>query len=297
MIGCEPTWASSGALALYAAAKVPSINCVNTKAGFTNPWSFGLAGGGFGLLRGLAHYACGQASIKTVVLMLPDIPVYHVTGPIGAAPVLQQCGKTTKYVYVPFTAVDTTPYAVQAAQDKPDFVISFVGVGPTAVTLVQELEQNGIPASHVALAEGNMTGRVLDQAHGSLNGVYGAFEWDNWTDTKNPEIAAYNQATAAQGVDGRDGSVQTTYAYVMLLYNVAKKIGFGNFNGATFAEFMNSPQNNGFPIPLSTTMAVPGPAGFPQQRNVQVLIAQAQSSSKFRLVAWVPGFTGGPAAP
>jgi ABC-type branched-subunit amino acid transport system substrate-binding protein len=42
--GCETTWSSSG-LPIYAAAKIPSFNCMNTEQDFHDPWSFGIGGG------------------------------------------------------------------------------------------------------------------------------------------------------------------------------------------------------------------------------------------------------------
>jgi ABC-type branched-subunit amino acid transport system substrate-binding protein len=261
MIGCEPNWGAAG-LPVYAAAQTPSFNCLNTKIDGNAPYSYALGPGGYGLFGAEAKFACTLPNVKHVVMLAVDIPVYRAQAQTAAGAPLQACGKTFNVVYYPVTVTDPTSYVTQVASQHPDFVL-FDGLnGPSAVLIYKGLAQDGIPPSKVIVPESNLTGQALQQAGSAMEGTYGALEFASWSDTSDPTVAAYVKATTAQGVDPRDSNVEVGYTETMFIYEAAKKIGFDSFNTSSLVSFIDSSQNSGFPIPLSRTLTIPGPAGY-----------------------------------
>jgi hypothetical protein len=125
------------------------------------------------------------------------------------------------------------------------------------------------------------------------------FATKGYSDTADPAVADYIKQTKALGLDTGDDVIETGYATVMLMYEVAKKVGFEGFDGRALANFLNDPANTGFPMPLQKPIAIPGPKGFPQQRTPFVQIAQYQNGKFVPATTgtdggWVNGYTGGP---
>jgi ABC-type branched-subunit amino acid transport system substrate-binding protein len=294
MFGCEPSWGQSG-LPFYAAAKVPTFNCMNTATDFHNPWSFGLQAGGFGLQGAMARYLCTRADVKSVVMFALDVPVYRGTAKVATGQPLAKCGKTVHYVFIPFNAADVSPYVDKAVSFKPDFVTLFPLAGAGAIPIYKSFAQNNIPASRTIISESNLTPATFKAAGALMEGAYGADQWASWSDTSNPDVAAYLRAMKGSSADPRDSNAELGYANVRFQYNVAKKIGFANFDSASLAKFMRDKQNNGFPIPLSRSLVIPGPKGYPQQRQPYGQITQWKNG-KLNVVTkgtdkgWVSGF-------
>ncbi len=244
---------------------------MNTKVDFTAPTSFGLQAGGYGELTGMAHYLCGRPDVHTVVLYALSTP-YEAEGAAPAS-VLSKCGKKMEGVYYPLNATDLSPYAAKVAALHPDIVMTETATGPQVITQFQELEQNGIPADHISTSSSSMDYSFLKQGGAVTNGIFGAYEWTSWSDTSDPNVATYLSATA-HVPDNRSSSVETTYGNIMWFYAVAKKVGFSNFNSASLMSFMRSPANNGTVMPLSRSIVIPGPTGFPKQDQPWIQIVR-----------------------
>jgi ABC-type branched-subunit amino acid transport system substrate-binding protein len=294
MIGCEPNWGAAG-LPVYAAAKTPSFNCLNTKVDGNAPYSYALGPGGYGLFGAEAKFACTLPNVKHVVMLAVDIPVYRAQAQSAAGAPLEACGKTFSTVFYPVTVTDVSSYVTQVASKHPDFVL-FDGLnGPSAVLIYKGLAQDGIPPSHVIVPESNLTGTALQQAGSAMNGTYGALEFASWSDTSDPTVAAYLKTTTSQGLDPRDSNVEVGYTEVMFLYDAAKKIGFSDFNTSSLVSFIENTQNSGFPIPLSRSLTIPGPTGYTNALQPFGQIVQLQNL-KLNVVTsgtdngWVNGF-------
>jgi ABC-type branched-subunit amino acid transport system substrate-binding protein len=294
MFGCEPAWGQTG-LPIFAAAKVPSFNCMNTTTDFHHPWSFGLQAGGFGLQGAMARYLCTRPDVKNVVMMALDIPVYRGTATQGTGKPLAACHKTAHYVFFPFNTADVSPYVDKVASFKPDFVMLFPLAGAGAIPIYRSLKQHGIPASKTIIVESNLTPATFKAAGALMEGAYGAQQHASWDDKTNASVAAYLKATKSASVDPRDSNVETGYANVLFYFNVARKIGFAKFTPSALAAFMRDRKNAGFSIPLSRSMSIPGPKGYPQQRQPYAQIVQWKNG-KLNVIkvgtdkGWVNGF-------
>jgi ABC-type branched-subunit amino acid transport system substrate-binding protein len=275
MIGCEPVWGTSG-LPILAAAGIPSFNCINTPVDYTAPTSFGLQAGGFGELAGMSHYLCTQSAIHTVVLYAIATP-YQQLAPAASKP-LTACGKKFYGVYYPITTTDYSPYAAKVAALHPDWVMTEPENGPEGITEFQQLEQNGIPNDHISTSSSSMDYPFLTEGGKVTDGIFGAYEWTSWSDTSDPAVTAYLQATA-HVPDNKSSSVETTYGNVMWFYTIAKKIGQTNFNSASLIKFMTDSSNNGTPMELSRQIVIPGPTGFPHQNQPWIQIVQWQNGT------------------
>lgn len=294
MFGCDPLWSQAG-LPVYAGAKIPSFNCLNTSKDGNDPESFALSPGGYGLQGAMARYLCSRSDVRTVVEFALDIPTYTGDAQVAAGKPLSACGKTLKTVFFPTTATDVSPYVAKVVADKPDFVILLPLSGVSGINIYKTLKQEGIPASRVIISESNLDGPTLKVGGAMMNGTYGAQQFDSWSDTANPDVAAYLQATRHSAVDPRDSNVEFGYANVMLFYEAAKRIGFANFNSASLTSFMDQTQSNGFRIPLSRSLVIPGPRGYAHERQPYGQIVQLHNG-KLNIVkhgtknGWVTGF-------
>jgi ABC-type branched-subunit amino acid transport system substrate-binding protein len=273
MFGCEPTWGTTG-LPILGAAGIPSFNCMNTQVDFTAPYSFGLQAGGFGELAGMAHYLCTVPTVHSVVLYALTTPYQQLQ--TAASSVLKACGKTMQGVFYPITTTDLTPYAAKVAALHPDFVMTEPLTGPQVIGQFQELEQNGIPADHISTSSSSMDYGFLTQGGSVTNGIYGAYEWTSWSDTSNPDVVSFLQATA-NVPDNKSSSVETTYGNIMWFDTIAKKVGESNFSAATLTQFMRSPANNGTAMRLSRSIVIPGPTGYPKQNQPWIQIVRWQN--------------------
>lgn len=261
MIGCEPAWSASG-LPVFAQAKIPSLNCLNTKQDFTSQWEFGLNNGGSGDSAALAAYACSRPSVKTFVDLSQDIPSDHVNYDSYVAPVLKACGKKTVGIFVPTGASDIAPYAAKVAAAHPDFV--YLTTTGLIAQAYRSLEQNGIPASHIGASDVYYTHQILSQAPQMKGGIDVA-EFNPWTLTSDPSVAEYRKALQGSSSDYRDPNVEWGYALMMWLYDSAKSVGFSKADGATLANYWRTVNN--VPIPLSRTWTNPGPKQAPADKQ------------------------------
>ena len=181
MVGCEPSWYLSG-LPIYTAAKIPSINCMNTEQDFKSSWEFGLEAGAQGDSAAFISYMCSQPAVKTVVDMVIDLPSEHNVFDTAVKAPLQACGKKAIGIYVPTTVADLTPYVAKAAQAKPQFVTA--NFSATEVPQVYAgLEQDGIPASHIVANGIDFTHAILAKAPQMKGGIV-LEEFNPWTLTK-----------------------------------------------------------------------------------------------------------------
>jgi ABC-type branched-subunit amino acid transport system substrate-binding protein len=293
--GCDTVWGNAG-LPIYADAKTPSFNCMNTSADFNNPWNFGINPAGLGESRASARFACSRANVKSWLGLWPDLPAFHSDQNL-AAQIVQGCGKQVLTpIFYPLTAVDVTPYVNKVVQANPDLV-TFFGVGAGPVLFFKGFQQNNFPASRIiAPSSIFIAGTTIAQAGSAVNGAYSLNELQSWSNTKNPDVVRYLAAFKGSSTDPRNATVQNGYMFVNWFYNVAKAVGFDKFNSATLAAFMNAKKNNRVHIPLSRTLLVPGPKKFPQQHQPYVLITQVQNA-KLNVVptgakkdGWVYGY-------
>jgi ABC-type branched-subunit amino acid transport system substrate-binding protein len=279
MFGCDLYWFAAG-LPVYSAAHIPSVNCPNAPTDFTNPYSFGVNASAIGEDRAIAKYACSQPSIKTFVTIVYDDPADHLLFGTAEQPVLKACGKTAVAVYFPETATDVATYTQKVIQAKPDFVL--INASDVAVIQIYKaLGQGGIPASHIATPDNNFTYQDISQAHGALTGGIAIADYAPWSDTSDLAVAAYMQALQGSTVDPRNATVEWGYSDLMFLYNVAKEIGFSDFNSSTLQHFLST---KSFSIPLSTGAFInPGPTGVPQAKQPYVRLTQ-WTGSEFKFV-------------
>jgi branched-chain amino acid transport system substrate-binding protein len=290
--GCELAWSASG-LPLFAAAHVPSLNCLNDSHDYNNPWSFGLVGGTIAQTGASMRWLCSNPAVHKVSVVSPDFPLYHTVTQPHIQQIAEACGKTTSGVFYPLTAVDVTPFVQQTVSQKPDFVI-FQGIGAQAVQFFKTYGQNGIPADHIIAPDTDFSGDLIAQAGGAMEGGYIAAQFGPWGAANDPAVKAYTAAFKAAHQDGRDATTMWGYADVMFIYNAAKKIGFAKFNGNTLQHFLNV--SGGFPIPLARTIVAPGPHGYRQVRQPYSRIAQWKNG-KFNIPpvgpkkdGWVYGY-------
>jgi ABC-type branched-subunit amino acid transport system substrate-binding protein len=269
MIGCELAWATSG-LPVYAAEKTPSINCLDTQQDFTNQWSFGVNPGAEGDNAGLVAYLCSDPSVHRVAATAVDLPAEHAVFDSVVVPKLRACGKTVQTLYVPTTSVDISPYMTKIAQARPDFVIGNIESAEVP-QMYSLLEQNNIPASHIAAADVDFTHQILASAPQMKGGIDMA-EFNPWTDTSDPQVAAYNKATQGSSSDPRDPTVEWGYSDMMWLYDASKAVGFSKLTGTTLANYLRTATNK--PVPLSHTWINPGPSQTPQIKQPYVRIMQ-----------------------
>jgi ABC-type branched-subunit amino acid transport system substrate-binding protein len=271
MFGCELAWSASG-LQVYAKAKTPSVNCLNTDEDYSNPWSFGIVGGSLGQNRAMARWLCSRADVTKVVSLLPDNPVYHSTiYPKGPADVLKGCGKQSAVVYYPLTAVDVTQYVEKVASEKPDFV-NVSAIGPQALNFFKVFQQQHIPPDKVAMPDIVFTKELTDQGGASMNGAYMAGQFTPWGVKDDPDVADYLKKAAGAAVDPRNPTVEWGYAYIMCFYTAAKEIGFDKFDGETLAAWLRTA--DGVKLPLSRAIKNPGPEGYAQVKQPYERIAQ-----------------------
>jgi len=287
MLGCEVVWSQAG-LQLYAKAHVPSFNCVNSTADKTNPWSFGLNGGGFGEQRGMANWLCTQSSVKTVAMLGPDLPTERVNESASYGGGLKRCGKPISYTWAPVTAADYTPYVLQVLSHKPDFVVVQVPGGAQAIQVAKVLQQNNFPASKVGYASSGFAyADALKPAGSLMDGAYSQLSWKSWGDAKDPEVAAYRSAMKSSTVDARSNLPGYGYVPLMWFYTVAKQVGFDKFNAQTLTQFTRT--KSGVHIPMSRTLINPGPKGRPQVKQPYVQIVQWKNG-KLVSKGWVKGY-------
>lgn len=294
MVGCDLTWSASG-LPIYAAAGVPSINCLNNQTDVTNKDSFGLTASAVGENRGLMRWVCTQSQYKSVVSLLPNLPQYPgQIYPESIQNPLKSCGKGSNVIYYPLTAVDVAPYVAKALAFKPDFVL-YSGIGAQVDSFFQAFKQNNWPASKVGAPDTDFTPSVTKPAGSLLNGavVEGQFTTANNT-ANDPDVATFSQALNGNATYANDPNVAWVYAEVMFVYNAAKSIGFDKFNAASFKQWLST--TNGFPVPLSHEIVNPGPSGAPQIKQPDTRIERWENGKFTPLPAgpkkdgWISGW-------
>lgn len=292
MFGCELSWSAAG-LKVYARAEVPSFTCPNTKEDFNNPWSFGLAASGLGENLGLAKHLCTKPDVKRVVFLSLDLSQLKDTAKT-AMPTLTGCGKQVTLELFPLNAADMTPFVHKALRFKPDFVMMFPLAGAQGVQLFKTFHQAGFPASKLSATSSSFDYETtLKPAGSSVDGAYSAFEYKNWGQTDDPDVAAYLEAMKSSSEDARSSNPQHGYNSVMWFYAAAKQIGFDTFDSASLAEFMRT--KSGVQMPLSRKLVNPGPKGYPQLKQPYVQLVQWKDG-KLRTVeqgtqgGWISGF-------
>lgn len=270
--GCELTWTTTG-LQLYAKAKVPSFNCLNSPEDFKNPWSFGAMPGGFGEMRAMARYLCSWSDVQKVVTFVLDLPTQRRDVPTAVEPVLDECGKEVEFVHFPLTATDLTPYVAEVLDHDPDFVITFPLSGAQVVQMFKAFQQSGFPADRISVPSSALNYETaMEPAGAAMEGAWSTLEFTNWDDESDPEIAEYLKAMEGSDVDARSSNPQWGYQSIKWFYKVAEEVGFDEFDSRTLAEFMST--ETGVDMPLSRELINPGPQGYPQVKQPYVQIVQ-----------------------
>jgi ABC-type branched-subunit amino acid transport system substrate-binding protein len=259
MWGCEPAWSASG-LSVLQAAGIPSFNCPNTKADYTNPTSFSIFPGGTPEYSAAAKYICTLPGVKTVYWIAQANPEQQADVPPALTEIYNGCGKKISFEWFPFTAVDVSPYVAKIVQAHPDFVMMNVS-GAASVSVVKNFGQQGVPASHIwSSTVGLDTGQVLKPAGSVMNGMLFTDELASWGQTSDPSVTSYVNATRGQS-DPLAFESMWGWDQIYWFDTVAQHVGFANFNASTLIHFMKTA--NGVTIPGSRLLVNPGPAAAP----------------------------------
>jgi branched-chain amino acid transport system substrate-binding protein len=270
--GCEVTWSASG-LQVYAKAKVPSFNCVANDEDFTNPWSFGISGGGHGERAGLARFLCTRDDVKKVAVIGVDIPSQKEGVPAQLEPPFKSCGKEVTYAWLPLTAGDATPHVQKVLAGDPDWVMTFLPTGVAALQVFKALQQSNFPPDHTSSTSSSFGYETaLEPAGALMDGTYSAFQFHSWGDTADPDVQEYLQAMEGAPIDARNSDAQWGYHSMLWFYTVAEKVGFDAFDAASLTKFMN--EETDVPMILSRKLVNPGPKGRPQVKQPYVQIVQ-----------------------
>lgn len=292
MIGCEFSWTAAG-IPVYARAKTPSFNCLNSTEDLTSPWNFGLTPSDQGQQRASAVWLCAKPDVKTVGFLKPDMPAMRA-GTEPAAKMLRECGKTViDPVYYPLAAVDSTPYVSKVLKGKPDFLVTS-GSGPQMVSMLKVLGKSGFPATKLIVPDVQFDyDTSLGLVGDLLDGAYAASQFTPWGDAEDPQVAEYLEAMKGSKQEARNATAQWGYALTMWTYVAAEKIGFDAFDGESLAKFAGT--ENGVAIPLSRSLVNPGPEGLPQLKQPFAKISQYKGDGVFETVAggddgWFNGF-------
>jgi hypothetical protein len=286
MIGCDNTWPTSG-LPVLSAAKIPSLGCLTPgSADVTDPWSFGLNPSD-GEDQAVASYLCDRSDVKKYGYLGVGVPSSESTY-AGIQKVLQACGKSTTAVYYPETATDVTPYVQKLASEKPNWVQCdcFSAQVPA---IAAAFANDGIPASHMSTPASALTASILAQGGKSLDGILAIEQFIPWDNTSDPQLAAYLNAMKSTSVNPQDVNAEWGYSFVMTIYDAAEAIGFGSFDSATLAHFLET-QNN-FPISLSRAVVNPGPSTAPQEKEPYARMYQ-WTCSTFQVIPAGPAKDG-----
>ena len=156
-------------------------------------------------------------------------------------------------------------------------------------------KQDGYPTNHIFLNSSDFDkGVVLKPGGSNFYGAYIDDEFDNWSQTSNPDVRAFLKYTAGQP-DNQSQNVQFGWFYTMWVYTAAKHIGFAKFNAQTLVHFLRTA--NGVPIPMSRTYLNPGVPGYPavhqpydeffQDVNGKFVV---QTKAKGTVNGWIDGF-------
>jgi hypothetical protein len=158
--------------------------------------------------------------------------------------------------------VDITPYVQKAVGYHPQFILGNIQTAqvPQMFTL---FEQNGVPAGDISASDVAYTAAILEKAP-QMKGGLSVAEFNPWTMTNLPDVAAYVNAMKSGSVDYRDPSVEWGWALAMWVYNASKAVGFDKLTGATLASYLRTAVHQ--PIPLSRTWG-PGPTTAPQVKQ------------------------------
>ncbi len=268
MIGCENVWAMTG-LPIYAAAKVPSLNCLNTAQDYHSPWEFGVTPGATGDDAAYAAYLCTLPAVKTAGVLVIQLPAIVSDITTAFTPILKTCGKTVSTVQVPPTATDVTPYVAKLLSYKPQYALVNLETAEVPESYAA-LEQGGVPASHIAGSSVYFIDTVLAHAPAMKGGISIA-EWAPWSDTSDPNVVTYDNAVKAAGLDYKDPNIEWGYGLMMWLYTAAQRVGFANLDSTTLEHYLSTATN--VPIPLAYNWLNPGPTQYPSIKQPFDLLA------------------------
>jgi branched-chain amino acid transport system substrate-binding protein len=222
--GCELTWSNAG-MPIAKRAGIPSVMCLNTPGDFTDPTSFGITPGGPGEMRGAAKWICQQPDIKTVGVILLDLPSFHKDYPAAVSPTIEGCGKkVTGYSYVSLTNPDVTPYVNKITATKPDFIMAFPQSGSPTVQTFKALKAQGFPADRTWAPSSSFNLETsLKPAGDAMEGTISSFETSNPEDPSNPGVTEFVGAMEAAGLPTTDPNIAQGYLYIRSFYEIARR--------------------------------------------------------------------------
>lgn len=292
MVGCEPAWSASG-LPILGAKGIPSFNCLNGGADFTDPNSVNVLAGGTGEYTAGARFICTLPNVKTVAWIAQNNTEQQKDVPPALTSIFKSCGKTVSFEWFPQTSVDPSPYVVKVVQKHPDFVMINDG-GAILVSMLKDFQQQGFPATHIYSSSAGLNyDQILRPAGNAANGVYFTDETRSWDDA-SPDVAAYNKAMAGQS-NPRNFAPMQIYADIMWIYTAAKNIGFSKFTPQALLHYTQTA--NGVHIPLSRTLTNPAPKGFSAVKQPYAQVLQ-WNNGKLTVVTkgtengWLKGYFG-----
>jgi ABC-type branched-subunit amino acid transport system substrate-binding protein len=270
-VGCDNVMSVAGQ-PIFKRQGIPGIWCLNTAEDFKNPLMFGVDPGGVGQQIAMARKLCDRSDVKTVAIQNLEIPQLHSYEP-PVKKILNDCGKTIKYIYMPLTAADFTPYLNEILAAKPDFVMTFLLSGPQTVQVFKAFQAAGYPASKMFTMSSSLDyATMLKPAGGAMNGVTMFLPYANPVDPDNPDFAAYKAALQGTSADPFNSNVQTGYVYVNTVYTAAQKIGFDKFDSASLTQFLST--QTGVHLPMNRELVNPGPTDQPQIKQPYAQMVQ-----------------------
>lgn len=269
-LGLSLDWATTGAPVFIQSGRI-YMTLPLSPQDLTSKWSYSLGAAGATEYAAQAEFICSKHP-KSVAILAIDVPVNH-TQLAPQVATLEGCGVKVDEIFTNPATADFTPYVNKAVQAKPDFVLINYGI-QQSILVVKALQAAGIPGSAM-MSQGSVVDPSFFSAIGSdLEGSYYTYESYNWNDTGNADVALYlkEMAEYGSGIGAQNENSQLSFATVMTLYDIAKQIGFANFNYASLAKYVRTTPD--IPAFMSKSIINPSPVSqYPgiHQPYVQIL--------------------------
>lgn len=259
-------------------AGIPAIGPYAVSQTLINPYSYPLYGGSAANLAGSVSLLA-QQGVKSV-----SIVANESAGLAALAPLLKPVekhfpGLTISLNPIASTTVDLAPVAAQA--NRSGGIVLATNNAATAVEFL-ETEQESRAKKPIAASTTQVDQQLLSQAGSLLEQldvrVVGA--WLPPTDTKNPEVAAFDAAMTAQDPAAvKDDFSMDAYASVEVFSTVASGLSdvtAAAVHGALASVTASKPVNLGLVAPLQFTTPSADAPNLPRLFNPDVVIESVQ---------------------
>lgn len=264
--------------ALLRRAHLPTMDIPDTPQDYSDSNAFPLGAGTFSEFDTMGSYAAHVLHAQHLSIIAPDIPTGREFAARMKAGAESGGAVVDRTVYYSLTAADDTPVVQKAIGGyKGNGYIVMSG----ALPVFRALYQAGFPMSHVIEEGYGFDYKNFLQPGGeALKGAYFISEPTPWSNTDDPEVQLY-LSTMKQyqpQVDPRAEFAAWSFANVMTLADIFKKIGAANVSRSSVYKFVQSGVGiDPFMFPHMNSKA----EGYyaPGIRNVSLNILQWQGSS------------------